>query len=60
MLASTSETIMPGAEKTMMRRRPIGSTILSAMTVQRKLTAVMMRPTAVALSKPTALKSVAL
>ena len=53
------EMHIPGAEKIMTFLRPTGSTIRSAMQVKTKLTEAMMRPVAVGLSNPTALKRVA-
>lgn len=60
MLASVSPTTMPGAENTMILRRPMMSMYLSAKSVKRKFVPETMSPTAVGWLKPISLNSVAL
>lgn len=59
-LAKTSPTTIPGAEKIMIFRRPMMSMYLSAKSVKRKLVPETMRPTAVGLLNPISWKIVAL
>lgn len=59
MLARVRPTIIPGADKIMIRRRPTISMYLSATSVKRKFVPAMISPTAVGWLKPMDLKSVA-
>lgn len=59
-LARTRPITMPGAEKTMIFRRPMISMYFKANKVKRKLVPETMRPTAVGWLKPISLNNVAL
>ena len=59
-LARVRPTIMPGAEKIMILRRPIMSMYFSAKSVNRKFVPDTIRPTAVGWLKPISLNNVAL
>ena len=59
MEASVRPKTMPGAERSMMRRRPTMSMYLSATRVKTNFVPETMRPTAVGWSKPIWAKSVA-
>ena len=59
MEASVSPKTMPGADQIMILRRPMMSMYLSAKRVKMKLVPETIRPTAMGLSKPISLNSVA-